>query len=123
MPYDHTETRKATNALIDAAESGSITWESLARGCLIVMSEADARSLAEDDFDMSFDEDDDDDAEEDDDDDDAEDEPMLLITYQHKDCEVDPETQWTDKWTSAVNADCPHCGTKEIEPLEWEEIE
>lgn len=44
-----------------------------------------------------------------------------LIRYQHLDCEVDPGVEWYDVWSCACNGECPACGVKDIEPVEWTE--
>jgi hypothetical protein len=43
----------------------------------------------------------------------------LIVRYQHLDCAVNPNTQWYDLWSCACNGQCPACGTKDIEPMEW----
>ena len=40
------ESRQATRQVIELAESGVIDWDSLARNCLIWMSEAEVREFA-----------------------------------------------------------------------------
>lgn len=53
MPtYPKLETRSATRALIDAAENGMLSWESIARAALDYMSEDDVADLAHCEFDM-----------------------------------------------------------------------
>lgn len=39
--------REATNELIDMAENGAISWETIARECLQYMSEDEVRDMAE----------------------------------------------------------------------------
>jgi len=41
-----TNVRKATNTLIELAEQGLISWESIATACLQYMSEADVADMA-----------------------------------------------------------------------------
>jgi hypothetical protein len=47
---------------------------------------------------------------------------MLRIYYKHTNCKVEPGVAWQDRWSSAVTADCPACGTKDIEPYDWEKV-
>lgn len=47
----------------------------------------------------------------------------LIIQYAHYDCPVDPSVEWTDTYECAVNGECPACGTKDIEPVEWWDAE
>lgn len=42
------------------------------------------------------------------------------IQYRHDDCEVDPDIEWEDEWDCACNSECPACGTKDIQPFDWE---
>jgi hypothetical protein len=44
-----------------------------------------------------------------------------VIRYQHLDCKVDPGVEWYDLWACACNGECPVCGTRDIEPVEWTE--
>ena len=60
-------TRIMTGKLIDMAENGSLSWETIAVACLNYMSEYDVADMARCEFDM-----DDDNDEADDDDDEAE---------------------------------------------------
>lgn len=48
------EWRKATCALLEAAEQGVISWEGLAQSCLAYMSEADVADMARVYFDHVF---------------------------------------------------------------------
>lgn len=63
-----TMTREMTSKLIDMADEGVISWESVAMACLNYMSEADVADMARCEFDMTDDSDD----ETDDNDDEAE---------------------------------------------------
>ena len=45
------------------------------------------------------------------------------IYYRHLDCPVDPDVEWEDDWSCACNGECPACGTKDIEPVDWDEEE
>ena len=60
-----TMTREMTSKLIDMADDGAISWESVAMACLNYMSEADVADMARCEFDMIDDDDeaDDDEAE------------------------------------------------------------
>lgn len=60
-----TMTRVMTGKLIDMADDGVISWESVAMACLNYMSEADVADMARCEFDMADDDDeaDDDEAE------------------------------------------------------------
>lgn len=60
-----TMTREMTSKLIDMADEGVISWESVAMACLNYMSEADVADMARCEFDMTDDDDeaDDDEAE------------------------------------------------------------
>lgn len=49
-------TRQYTNKLVEMAEDGLITWESLAHACLGYMSEADVQDMAEIEWDVSLNE-------------------------------------------------------------------
>ena len=44
---------------------------------------------------------------------------MLLIHYAHYDCPADSEVQWEDTWPSAVDGECPACGTENIVAVSW----
>jgi hypothetical protein len=44
------------------------------------------------------------------------------IKYRHDDCEVQPGIEWDDIWDCACNGQCPACGMKDIEPVDWDEI-
>ena len=60
MPtYPKLETRSATCALIEAAENGMLSWESIARAALDYMSEDDVADLAHSEFDMDEEEEED----------------------------------------------------------------
>lgn len=48
---------------------------------------------------------------------------MFKIEYRHDDCEVQPGVTWSDTWSCACNSECPACGIKDIEPVDWEEVE
>ncbi len=50
--------RDFTNALIEDAEAGIISWEDIARSALDYMSEDDVRDMAESEFDYEAEEDD-----------------------------------------------------------------
>lgn len=41
------------------------------------------------------------------------------IYYQHTDCAVNPGIEWDDYWSCACNGQCPACGIKDIEPIDW----
>lgn len=41
----------------------------------------------------------------------------LDLRYQCPDC----GHEWRDQWSSAVDAECPECGTKDISPVSWDE--
>ena len=43
---DARRSRKSTCALIDAADSGLLSWEDIARNCMMYMSEADVTDMA-----------------------------------------------------------------------------
>ena len=45
----------------------------------------------------------------------------LIIRYQHSDCRIEPCVEWFDLWSTACNGQCPSCGQKDVEPLEWKE--
>ena len=45
----------------------------------------------------------------------------LLIHYRHDECLVEPGVEWYDLWSCACNGQCPACGTKDIEPITWED--
>jgi hypothetical protein len=45
-----------TNKLVEMAEEGLITWESLAHACLGYMSEADVKDMAQTEWDVEEDE-------------------------------------------------------------------
>ena len=45
------------------------------------------------------------------------------ILYRHDDCPVQPGIEWDDIWDCACNGECPACGTKDIEPVDWDELE
>jgi hypothetical protein len=47
---------------------------------------------------------------------------QYLIQYRHDDCEVKPGVEWYDTWSCACNGECPACGVKDIEPIDWEEV-
>lgn len=40
-------TRETTNKLCELAEGGVLSWESIAKACLVYMSEADVQDMAE----------------------------------------------------------------------------
>ena len=46
--------------------------------------------------------------------------PQLTIHYEHHGCKVDPDVEWWDTWSSAVDGTCPACGTEDIVPVRWE---
>jgi len=50
-------TREMTSKLIDMADEGVISWESVAMACLNYMSEADVADMARCEFDMTDDND------------------------------------------------------------------
>lgn len=52
-----TMTREMTSKLIDMADEGVISWESVAMACLNYMSEADVADMARCEFDMTDDND------------------------------------------------------------------
>lgn len=41
------------------------------------------------------------------------------IYYKHIDCKVTPGIEWEDTWSCACNGECPACGMKDIEPIDW----
>ena len=45
-------------------------------------------------------------------------EEQLLIEYKCPNC----AHEWNDTWTSAVDAECPHCGLKNITPVSFREL-
>lgn len=47
---------------------------------------------------------------------------MYLIYYRHLDCPSGLQPGWWDTWDCACNGECPECGTKDIEPIDWEEL-
>jgi len=47
---------------------------------------------------------------------------LYLIKYRHDDCKVRPGVEWTDIWECACNGECPACGIKDIEPVDWDEL-
>lgn len=47
MTRDKPTLRRVTLKLLEMAESGEITWEAIARGCLQYMSEYDVKEMAE----------------------------------------------------------------------------
>lgn len=42
-----------------------------------------------------------------------------FVRYQHVDCKVHPGIEWYDSWSCACNGECPACGMRDIEPVEW----
>ena len=44
------DVRKVTNQLIDLADSGVLSWESIAVACLLYMSERDVADMAGDNY-------------------------------------------------------------------------
>lgn len=54
MKIQKRETRTFTCGLIDLAESGVVSWESIARSCLDYMSEPDVEDMARCDFDLEL---------------------------------------------------------------------
>lgn len=50
-------------------------------------------------------------------------EKRYRIQYKHIDCPKQPHVEWEDEWDSPCNSPCPACGTKEIEPMSWQEKE
>jgi rubrerythrin len=87
-------TRKATNRLLDEARDGSLSWEAIARACLNYMSEADVAGMAEEEFELYPDEPEEEEEEDDDD-------PSLY----HCDCCGYP---------IALAAICPHCDSPTV---------
>lgn len=49
----------------------------------------------------------------------AEEERLLDIKYRCPNC----DHEWQEQWTSACDSECPHCGTKDITALSWEEAD
>lgn len=47
----------------------------------------------------------------------------FLIHYCHENCPVSPGVEWQDVWDCTCNGQCPACGTKDIEPTRWEDVE
>jgi hypothetical protein len=47
----------------------------------------------------------------------------FLIHYRHNECTVEPGVEWYDLWSSHCNGQCPACGMKDIEPIEWQDAE
>jgi hypothetical protein len=45
----------------------------------------------------------------------------MLIRYRHAECPVELGVEWYDLWFCACNGKCPACGTKDIEPVEWQD--
>jgi hypothetical protein len=50
-------------------------------------------------------------------------EQLFINYYRHDDCSVEPGVEWEDEWSCACNDECPACGTKDIEPYDYEEVE
>ncbi len=50
-------------------------------------------------------------------------ESELLIHYAHFDCPDDPGFTWEDRWTSAVDSDCPNCAARDVEPVFWHDAD
>lgn len=51
--------------------------------------------------------------------------PQLHIHYEHHNCprqSFQLSTVWVDTWSSAVDADCPACGARDISPDRWHDI-
>lgn len=48
--------------------------------------------------------------------------PTYRVEYAHDDCRVDPGVEWVDFWSCACNGQCPACGTKDIEPVDWKRL-
>lgn len=44
---------------------------------------------------------------------------QYFIRYRHLNCMIDPRIEWFDVWSCACNGECPVCGMKDIEPVEW----
>lgn len=44
------DVRKVTNQLIDLADSGALSWETIAMACLLYMSERDVADMASDNY-------------------------------------------------------------------------
>lgn len=47
----------------------------------------------------------------------------FIINYRHTNCPVAPGIEWQDAWSCACNGECPACGTKDIEPYDYNETE
>lgn len=39
----------------------------------------------------------------------------MTINYRCPDCDA----EWEDEWCSAIDADCPECDARDVEPLYW----
>ena len=47
----------------------------------------------------------------------------FLIRYRHDECKVERGVEWYDVWSCACNGQCPACGTKDIEPIDWRDTQ
>lgn len=45
------------------------------------------------------------------------------IKYRHDDCPIKPGVEWDDIWDCPCNGQCPECGTKDIEAVDWDVID
>jgi hypothetical protein len=50
-------------------------------------------------------------------------ERFVLIRYEHTECTVNPTVTWYDVWSCTCNGQCPACGMKDIEPIEWKDAD
>lgn len=50
----------------------------------------------------------------------------LLVHYAHTECPIDPVITWDEEngpEYGACNSECPACGTKDIEPVSWHDVD